>query len=85
MKLNEPFEDDNKYLDEFSYFLFNNKLGNINKTTLEKYPYIKKYFSHNIELLQPEIYSFARNYKYYSEDEFNDKFNNLPIKKENYF
>ena len=85
MKLNEPFEDDNKYLDEFSYFLFNNKLGNINKTTLEKYPYIKKYFSHNIELLQPDIYSFAHNYKNYSEDEFNDKFNNLPIKKRELF
>ena len=81
IKLNDPFDDDDAYLNEFCYYLFNHRLSNIDNSKLKKYPYIKQYFNHNIELLQPDIYGFVKNCQNYSEDEFNDKFTNFPIKK----
>ncbi len=81
MKLNDPFDDDDAYLNEFCYYLFNHRLLNIDNSKLEKYPYIKQYFTHNIELLQPDVYAFAKNCQNYPEDEFNEKFTDFPIKK----
>ena len=85
MKLNEPSEENNVYLDEFCFFLFNHKLLKIvdedDPKILDKYPYVKKYFIHNIELLQPEIYSFVLNSKYYPMDEFCNNFSSFSVRK----
>ena len=82
MKLNDPFDEDDAYLNEFCYYLFNHRLSNIiDNSKVEKYPYIKQYFTHNILLLQPDIYAFAKNCHNYPEDEFNAKFTDFPIKK----
>jgi len=85
IKLNEPSEENNPYLDEFCFFLFNHRLQKVieddDPKILEKYPYVKQYFVHNIELLQPEIYSFVLNSKYYPNDEFCNNFSSFSVRK----
>ena len=86
MKLENPIEENNVYLDEFCFFLFNHKLKNIvdsdnAKEEIEKHPYVKKYFEKNIELLEPEIYSFVLNSQFYPEDEFCNKYSAFNVRK----
>ncbi len=86
IKLDNPPEENNQYLDEFCFFLLNHKLKDLverddAKDIIEKYPYIKKYFDRNIELLEPEIYSFVLNSKYYPEDEFCNNFSTFSVRK----
>ena len=86
MKLENPVEENNVYLDEFCFFLFNHKLKDLvdsdnAKEVIEKYPYVKKYFEKNIELLEPEIYSFVLNSQFYPEDEFCNKYSAFNVRK----
>ena len=86
MKLENPIEENNLYLDEFCFFLFNHKLKDLvdmdnAKEEIEKHPYVKKYFEKNIELLEPEIYSFVLNSQFYHEDEFCNKYSSFNVRK----
>lgn len=84
-RMKNIFEDNNIYVDEFCYFLFNQKLKKIlegnTKEIIEKYPYIKQYFIHNIELLQPEIFSLTLNCKKMTEDVFLKLYTSFSVRK----
>jgi hypothetical protein len=85
MKLNDISKENDPILDELSFFLFNEKikliLDNEPNQILNQKPYLLPYFEHNIELLQPEIYSFVLNSKRYTDDEFCSKFTQFSIRK----
>ena len=84
-RMKNIFEDNNIYVDEFCYFLFNQKLKKIlegnTKEILEKFPYVKQYFVHNIELLQPEIFSLTLNCKKMTEDVFLKLYTSFSVRK----
>ena len=84
-RMKNIFEDNNIYVDEFCYFLFNQKLKKIlegnAKEILEKFPYVKQYFVHNIELLQPEIFSLTLNCKKMTEDVFLKLYTSFSVRK----
>ncbi len=85
MKLDDISKENDPILDELSFFLFNEKikliLDNEPNQILNQKPYLLPYFEHNIELLQPEIYSFVLNSKRYTDDEFCSKFTQFSIRK----
>ena len=85
MKLEDISKDNDPLLDELAFFLFNEKikliLDNAPDKILKEKPYLFNYFEHNIELLQPEIYSFVLNSKRYTDDEFCSKFTQFSIRK----
>ena len=84
-RMKNIFEDNNIYVDEFCYFLFNQKLKKIlegnTKEIVEKFPYVKQYFVHNIELLQPEIFSLTLNCKKMTEDVFLKLYTSFSVRK----
>ena len=85
MKLDDISKENDPILDEFSFFLFDEKikliLENEPNQILNQKPYLMPYFEHNIELLQPEIYSFVLNSIRYTDDEFCSKFTQFSIRK----
>jgi hypothetical protein len=85
MKLDDISKENDPILDELSFFLFNEKikliLDNEPNQILNQKPYLLPYFEHNIELLQPEIYSFILNSKRYTDDEFCCKFTQFSMRK----
>ena len=86
VKMKTILEENNQYVDEFCYFLFNQKLKKIfdlpkPKELLNSHAYIRKYFIHNIELLQPEIYSLTLNCKQMSEDTFCKIYTGFSVRK----
>ena len=86
MKLNNIDKDNDPTLDEFCFFLFNQDLKSLVenenvKSIINEKKYIKEYFEKNIELLQPEIYSFVINSNFYTEDEFENKFTQFSVRK----
>ena len=85
MKLDDISKENDPILDELSFFLFNEKikliLDNEPNQILNQKTYLLPYFEHNIELLQPEIYSFILNSKRYTDDEFCSKFTQFSIRK----
>ena len=85
MKLDDISKENDPILDELSFFLFNEKikliLENEPNQILNQKTYLFPYFEHNIELLQPEIYSFVLNSIRYTDDEFCSKFTQFSIRK----
>ena len=85
-KLNHLTDEDNELLDEMSFFLFAQHLKMITSEEnpvkiLEEKPYIEAYFTHNIQLISPEIFSFVLGTKYYEDAKTINLFTSFSFRK----
>ena len=85
-KLNHLTDEDNELLDEMSFFLFAQHLKMITSEEnpvkiLEEKPYIETYFTHNIQLISPEIFSFVLGTKYYEDAKTINLFTSFSFRK----
>ena len=85
-KLNHLTDEDNELLDEMSFFLFAQHLKLITSEenpvkVLEEKPYIETYFTHNIQLISPEIFSFVLGTKYYEDAKTINLFTSFSFRK----
>ena len=85
-KLNHLTDEDNELLDEMSFFLFAHHLKMITSEenpvkVLEEKPFIETYFTHNIQLISPEIFSFVLGTKYYEDTKTINLFTSFSFRK----
>ena len=85
-KLKHLTDEDNELLDEMSFFLFAQHLKMITSEEnpvkiLEEKPYIETYFTHNIQLISPEIFSFVLGTKYYEDAKTINLFTSFSFRK----
>ena len=85
-KLNHLTDEDNELLDEMSFFLFAQHLKMITSEenpvkVLEEKPFIETYFTHNIQLISPEIFSFVLGTKYYDDSKTINLFTSFSFRK----
>ena len=85
-KLNHLTDEDNELLDEMSFFLFAHHLKMITSEenpvkVLEEKPFIETYFTHNIQLISPEIFSFVLGTKFYEDTKTINLFTSFSFRK----